>query len=503
MAADEDEFAIPSREVHTQSKDQKKSKQGRLENSKWTTIQAYNTVYLTMIEDFYAILQTQQCNIPKERFFKVAMQIWFGYLKQSEIIFRSDEHINKTIKLHPASHYRDKFLLGTTAEISTNAEHLPMFSHSTLHMIKEEQERNLLSHGSNYVTRPVDRVEPNNFYYTENDEQKVQYLDPRQYTVDSLDEKLSSYPTYLQQILNFQQFQKEGDDFESFIRAVIKGNTDVPTIVVKTEEPDQSITEIENELKVEEEDSLLEIKNYEELLLQRMPSTSKNLNKVVPLTRMKSYKIASSPMINDLVNKPKLLSFLFITVRLLNFNVYISDLIRWCIQGNIRYIDALLCLPKNWEIMWVDWRSLRDYRVPAYHTIATLTRHMINHCDLSLQMFPEPDIRPLVKRFIGDLNLPKDLLDVVVIKYDRFIARKLNKKESALMKLIPDFEVIAILAIIFTLRDLFDLLGTTDQFIAIDQSCPEDELFNWEDWLEYSKTRLNAIKTFILNLNVG
>lgn len=499
VAADEDEFTIPSREVHTQSKDQKKSKQERLEYSKWTTIQAYNTVYLTMIEDFYAILQEQKCNISQERFFRVAIQIWVKYLKQSEIIFREDEHVNKTIKLHPASHYRDKFLLGTV-EMSKNAEFLPMYSHSSLHMIKEEQERNFISHGSNYVTRPVDRVEPNNIYYTENDEQKVQYLDPRQYSVDGPDEKLSSYPTYLQHILNFQ---KEGDEFENFVNAVFEGNTDVQSLVVKTEEPDQSITSIEESLKVknEDEDVLIEIQNYEKLLLQRMPSTSKHLNKVVPLNRMKNYKIASSPMINDLVNKPKLLSFLFITVRLLNFNVYLSDLIRWCVQGNIRYIDALLCLPKDWEIMWIDVRSLRDYRVPAYHTIATLTRHMINHCDISLQMFPEPDIRPLVKRFISDLNLPKDLLDVVVIKYDRFIARKLNRKESDLMKLIPDFEVVAILAIIFTLRDLFDLLGTTKIFVQV-QNCPDDELFNWKDWLEYSKTRLHAIKIFILNLNV-
>lgn len=495
MAADEDEFVIPTREVHTQSKDQKKSKTGRLEYSKWTTIQAFNTVFLKMIDDFFVILEKQKCTVSREQFLKVAMQVWLGYLKQCEIIFRPDEHVNKTIKLHPASRHRDNFLLGATAEASKSAEHVPMCNHSTMHLIKEEPD--LQSYGPNYTTRQVDRVEPNNSYYTENDEQKIKYLDPRQYSVDGLDEKLSSYPFYLQQVL---KSQKEGDDFESFIRAVVKGSANA-TSIVKTEEPNSSITEIKQDLTFGDEDSLFDNQNYEELLLQRMPSTSKNINKVVPLSRLKTHKLASSPLLNDLLTKPKLLAFLYITVRLLNFNVYLSDLIRWCVQGNICYIDALQCLPKDWEIMWVDVTTFRDHRAPAYHTIAILTRHMINHCDLSLKMFPEPDIPQLVKRFIKDMNLPRDLFDVVIIKYKLFIDRKCNRFENVLMKLMPDFEVVAVLAIIFTLRDLFDLLGPTKKFVAV-QKCTNENLFYWEDWLEYSKTRLNAIKTHILNLNV-
>lgn len=477
-----------------EAKSTKRKRKTRDAFSKWTTIEAFNEIYLCMIEDFFQILKQNDCEIDENLFLNISMQLWFKYLRECEIAFLPNEHLSKRIKLHPRSRHRDNFLLGS--ESSTSADHVPLYRHDSAHKFPKNPQLEKLG-ALNYLVRSENRVESNNQFYFYDDIYPNKNEDARYYSQNGT--SYSSRPSKsnsAQKILHSgKDRQNNKDEFLTYIEDLIVNPENDKDIVM------DQVKEECNNLGDKMENEFLDDDNYHNVLVERMPFKTKNLHKIVPLKKIQD-SYFSSPLQSDLISKPKLLSFLYITIRLMNLNIFLSDLIRWCAQGSIRYLSSLKCLPKFWEITWLDVNYFNDNRFPCYHKVVYLTGHLITHCQLSTDQFPETDaIEQLIKRYIDDLNLPKGLYLVVKKKYGHFVKSYRRNFTSDDDKVLVEFDVVAIVTVILALCDLFDLSGPTEKNFALFKDNSQFEnLFIWPDWLEYSKLRLNMIKSFFLNL---
>lgn len=481
---DEDDFA-PARELvfrdenETEKKGKKKSREGF---TKWNTIQAFNIVYLAMIEDFFRAIDLNNLQIDKPLFKTIAMQLWFKYLRESEIAFIKNEHLSETsIKLHPSTRYRDNQVLRSNVQ---SDEPLPFTK------AKEKGRKfnySIYNHGRNYAARPSKRFGENQEYMND-DFQTSHYKDPRKIT-KSKHVVRTGITKKLNELLIEANYKP--DNFDPFL-AVIKNITrgqDMCTI--KEEDTDT------REAREESAEEIFDESNFDNVLKERMSSKCQLFLQHVSLEKFKDFAPSrTTPLANEMLDRYKLLTFLYLTIRLLNYNIFLSDLLRWCIDGSMWYSNQLNCLPSDWEIMWLDSKVFRTGNFANYLVAIQIIRNMIIHCGFPKELLPEIDLDPLINRYLKDMNLPRGLLIVIRKNYGSFLKEASQDDTYGF----PQHDLSAIVAIIMALRDLFDLFGCTTDNFRLFENIEFENLFLWSKWFEYSKLRFNLIKAFNLNI---
>ncbi|UXI16956.1 paired box protein [Sarcoptes scabiei] len=254
----------------------------------------------------------------------------------------------------------------------------------------------------------------------------------------------------------------------------------------------------------DQDETTMDKKSFDNLMKSRMSSKTRLIDDHIPLDDKKARNF--SPLANDFIQKQKLLALLVITIRLFNFNIHLSDLLRWCIDGNLIYHDLSIIFDQKQKIFWNEIVTFRNYRYPNYDCILTIIRNMIVHCNIDLKLFPVPDIYNLIERFLYDLNLPKGLILIIKKRYQKFLDRYTGENTLLFrMRKFTEYEIVSMIAIFSVLNDLFDLNGTTEQNYRLFRNRNSAEtkknlLFIWDEWLHYSKIRLNLIKMFRLNI---
>lgn len=494
VANEEDEYLLYkiTGEVGQKSKTSKKkksSKEGKTDEklqpdnsiSSWSTIEAFNDVFINFVKDFLKIIRLN--NLPlslevQKRFVSISMQLWFKYLRESEIAFVVNEHNHSKFKLHPTARYRDKILL---SENFLDGTEIPFKRHNNIHV---SQKPNALSFGSNYTLRFSENSEnismdtlnhdPRIVFHRNTKEQKKK----RKFVSKNLNKFL------------FENVGEKVDPFVNFIENISSENLE------------------ENEANVDENnqndndcEELMDDDDLHNLMKQLMPEKLKLMNNLIPFKKISHINNSTYPYNNDIICRRKLLALLFIVIRLFNFNIYLSDLIRWCVNGSIKYWNMFQYFKENRQIMWQDLETFRNSSFPNYNNILIIIRNMIVHCSIDLNQFVRPDIYALIERYIKDLNLPRELILVIKTRYSLFIDQHTDPKYILdEMKRFPPYDIFAMVAIISTLRDLFDLNGPNEINYNNFKNNKNSKLFIWPEWVRYSRIRWNLIKSFYLNI---
>ncbi|OTF83610.1 TATA box-binding protein-associated factor RNA polymerase I subunit, partial [Euroglyphus maynei] len=486
--------------------------------SSWNTFEAFNKIYIQFIKDFFHIIDLNGLSLPtemKERFISIAMQLWFKYMRESEVAFTVNEHHDSRIKLHPLSRYRDNYLLANPSSMITDNEEiiLPYVRHKTVHVRKNKPER--LSFGTRYKFKMENnQITENLGYFDENNPNK--YGDPR-FEIQVMKppnplrpETKKMNKLLASKIISTTNLVETSDTFVNFInRYLSSGGSSPPR---KLENNDETLM-IKDEPMINDDDEnneqcIMDEEHFKNMKREQMSNKSKFMDQHVSIDACKIFNTHTTPLGNDLVNKQKILVFLYLTIRLFNFNIYLSDLIRWCAQGSIRYFNLFEnFLDKRETIMWLDMYTFMNYRYPNYKKFPAIMRNMIIHCNIDLAIIPKPDLYCLIKRYLHDLNLPNGLLLLIRYRYGRFIEHHAQAPIVDCVgnqAILPSYDIFCIISIILTLRDLFDLTGSNEfyYYSSFNHSKFGDQLFIWNEWLYYSRIRLNLIKAFRLNIRI-
>lgn len=533
VATEEFVYELRTKEIRIKNNNNNNGKRKRKEQSdinrrgirsSWTTFEAFNKIYIEFIRDFFRIIDINGLSFPlemKHRFISIAMQLWFKYLRESEIAFTVDEHHHESkIRLHPFTRYRDNYLL---------ANNNPSSSSSSMDADDEEiiipyinlQARNKNKYTSNqssygnqyrYMKNEKSQTYENYRYFDDMDPENCG--DPRQRMQANRSVNSSRIRTkkinelLLTNGISSTKFvSNSSDTFVNFINNQLSSSNNS----FQNQDHHHHRISIKDEPSNDDDDKqfAMDEEQFKNMKKETMSNKSKYMDQHITFDYCKLVKNKhQSPLANDFINKQKILVFLYIVIRLFNFNIYLSDLIRWCTNGSIRYMNLFEnFLNENETIMWMDKNHFIRYQYPDYKIILITLRNMIIHCNIDLATIPLPNIYSLIRRYIYDLNLPDGLMLLIRYRYGNFIEYYVhtsfihaNSKKSNL----PYYEMVAIVPIILILRDLFNLNTTNDElsYYQFRYSKFANRLFVWNEWLYYSRIRFNLIKAFRLNMRL-
>jgi len=159
-------------------------------------------------------------------------------------------------------------------------------------------------------------------------------------------------------------------------------------------------------------------------------------------------------------------SLCFIYIALLNFKctITLGDILRWTEQSYIPFLNPLEYFPENMKFSDTDIKTFAGTkRVPSSHQLRVDTGRLI----VFLQLFPHPavDIKGLVARYVLDLNLPNVIIRQtfkLMSAFDIVCPPYAPRKNDTNTIIIPNYEAIAITAVLTSLKFIFRLDGVTE-----------------------------------------
>lgn len=446
------------------------------------------------MDDVRTILKKINIPFPEDSFNSICMQIWFKYLRESEIAFQRNEHLssNDSIAVHPHASARDKFCAKLLAKPNSDfdndeeSDKLPL----PINQADNPTSKKVIKLSGSYKAVKSDQT-PSKGKYSDFPEMK----DPRNFLKYKQLSVCKTFPLFP----NAKLYDAQTDQFDEFC-GLIESLKHTPS---QKDLASLSKKKIETG-EVEEDDNFIDKEKYSQYLHSQMSSKLKTLipeDGGVEAFFTRTNKGHSIRYV-DIMSRNKLLSIIAIALRLLNIPIFLSDLIRWAVDGNIRFSDSLQCLPRDWELLFVDKIRFCDSKVPAHNNLMQIVKQIAVHTKLDSSMFPRANLWPLVARYIKDLNLPQGLILVVKKRYSKFIEFYHNKSEHPKApNFVDHLDLVAYMSIVLTLRDLFDLTGPNEaQYIRFKDTplglC--GQLFLWHDWIRFSKLRLNILKIYNL-----
>lgn len=208
--------------------------------------------------------------------------------------------------------------------------------------------------------------------------------------------------------------------------------------------------------------------------------------------------------INMLVTIRKLVCFLYLGVLLNKDPILLSDLLRWIADGHVPYLNAIRLLPRDAQYWGCQSSCFVRQAPPVAEDVASETAHLAVFLGVRQQLQP-PDILPIVGRLLVDLNLPLELLDVccgVLTLFPNVEKRwhSVRKRPTAASGLDPRCEVRAAAILLLVLKLVFLLDGKQEKLISSEAEklrslCPNVDLFDWSQWLEYTKARVLLLRS--------
>ncbi|XP_021931103.1 TATA box-binding protein-associated factor RNA polymerase I subunit B isoform X2 [Zootermopsis nevadensis] len=216
--------------------------------------------------------------------------------------------------------------------------------------------------------------------------------------------------------------------------------------------------------------------------------------------RISSCKVLKSTN-PKIISRIKLLAILHIALRILQENIYLSDLLRWVEEGELSFYEITHFLPQDVKLKGHDLMTFGlSSKRPSYIGISTTAKELAVY--LEATRMPTPDLLSLARRYIDELQLPAE-----IGKYVECIMGILPPplEFNRPLKHFPNYEGRAMAFIIFILKLLLGLDGKTEYEISkvtrklnelSGKSAAMTRLFVWEEWVQYIECRKSVLARF-------
>ena len=226
---------------------------------------------------------------------------------------------------------------------------------------------------------------------------------------------------------------------------------------------------------------------------------SKRLTKYVPNERKQYLDTKSFPgMVSqaDYMDMSKLISMIYLGIRILDIDIQPSVLLRWIDEGVLPFNQGCNSLPEEWVCLTTDVNSFGMHKCAITVKNLLITASLL-HRNLDLPSLAEEDMTKVVQDQIYHLNLPSELFDLMSTD-SRFIdylmkASEPRKQDTFLIR----SELSSFAALIVLLRKLFILDGKSETKYS--ERIDENELyFNWKNWESHTRLKLFMITNHII-----
>lgn len=327
---------------------------------------------------------------------------------------------------------------------------------------------------------------------------------------DSEDDPKTAFQGILNECLKFP-FQKLGqpERFDLFMKIYAK----------KDEEPNESDEESESRLEqqiLDEQIKLNLMQGDEERRIQsdhllalkerlHFSTYAKNLIKLALFRKRETGRSVRALSIRDVnhMTSFKLICLIYIAIRLMNYDIYLYDLIRWIEFTEIPYYDMIALLPDDWCFMGNEHISYVRPLTPQLFKLNAHITALTNY--LNIPRFPLPDLKRLILRIAGDLNLPDSLAKFVCNVFDEQLEANpkvklyLNEISGKRWFEVPEYELVALGLIFLSLKHLFclDDYHETQLSEQLRASSSSSDAFIWSDWEEHTKFKLECFVAYI------
>ena len=196
----------------------------------------------------------------------------------------------------------------------------------------------------------------------------------------------------------------------------------------------------------------------------------------------------------------KLICFIYIAMRLLNYDIYLFDLIRWIEFTNIPYFNLNHLLPDHWYFIENDHFLFIKTKTPQLFNLNNSITALVNY--LEIPRFPLPDIKKLIVRIVDDLNLPDSLAKFTCNIFDKQLQSNartkefFNKPTDKNWFTVPEYELVAFGLVFLSLKHLF-CLNDYNEILLSKKLKESSNKFNWIEWEEHTKFKLECFKAYI------
>ena len=446
---------------------------------------------------------------------KLTKSLWFCYLKKSELAFHYKENYSadQSFPLHPNSRFRDIQIL------KYKVESLPAFKYP---VSGQKKNTRLYKIGPDGLLRSIednklfdemeffpddDLIDAHlNDYFTDF------YRDPRIFIKAKAKAKAEEKKT--EEILLKSM---EGIDLESPLEELI-GQTSTSREELKKYNSDSDSassvpfldpnkSEVEDIFEIDDDDNDSREDNYDKELIRSAPAFTRRILRQRGVLKCKTSNIMLNDYFNELMTLPKTLAILNIVFRLMSVDIYLFDLIRWVNEAHIPFRYCFSVLPQDWLFIFNDFSTFANKYSPCAKNLSILSVQLAKY--LELKHIPRPNLTKLMHRLARDLNLPKDIVCLIESEYN--LLEHFSDELSPLWEAgdhcrprayMPLFERWALMAIVAVLKRLFEspdkMSDSTEDCECMSMRVNEEEmsLFIWNDWLKYTRLRLDLIHSY-------
>jgi hypothetical protein len=183
--------------------------------------------------------------------------------------------------------------------------------------------------------------------------------------------------------------------------------------------------------------------------------------------------------------------------------LFAADIIRACNQHIIPYYDSARFLPDDMKLTSRDRLMFHKTTPPTPIQLTRTASLLINNIykEQLPKALPIPDLNVILKRFIKDMNLPDQLMDIVrdKVSFTHFPSTRPKVFVSSVNRRLPQYDRWAFAVLVYHLKILFNL---HDEYLSIQKSSAQEasqnsstgeKFFIMSDWIVQMGLRLDLI----------
>lgn len=230
----------------------------------------------------------------------------------------------------------------------------------------------------------------------------------------------------------------------------------------------------------------------------------RGLNPDKELTSQRNYPSKTvkvgNPVFRDTITLTTSIAIIYIALRYSNLDIFISDLLTWIDQGHLLYYSSCSIFPSDWIVFEPEIYSFRPTTAPCPKNLLARAADLVTFLGCEFDSQTRISMKNLIVKYLRELNLPSDLMTVME-SVPRFESKLMELERMTSLerkKQLPFFECNAIAIIIIFLKKIF---GLTKQSISeICNELRQENVFLFDEWLDYSHVRLNCLKSQVTPL---
>lgn len=486
----------------------------------WTSFEAFNII-LAKETNLIADL----CNLGND-FKKLVFSLWMTYLHKNEIAFQENSRFNNLPRLTQLNLKRDyNYIIKeerelkrikTNPKIKKSKASYSLGSRKISIVYKEELENE--SNVDNLMNKDSEIDEENNL------EDQLEDIN-----TEMIIEEAEAEGEANKEVNERNEQNQQVDNFEKFLN---NQNSNAFKELTKQEKREiylrmycKNLDELNQDEK-DNDDEMNKIITDETLILNLLTNNrerakqTKRLNKLKEKFHFSKYTrnlIRIGIFEQDKKDKDqfrlkfrdvnhitinKLICLIYLAIRLLNYDIYFYDLIRWIISSDIPYYSITHLLPKDLLFIEHDERIFNRESTPQLFSLRTELTSLINY--LEIPNLPVPNIKKLILRILNDLNFPDSLAKYICKVFDYQLQNEPNAKNyftkfNDRWFIMPNYEITAFGFIIIMLNYLFCLDDYHEALLSeeIKLTRNSESKFIWSEWENHMKLKVEYFKSYI------